>query len=198
MFLLEVLSLEKLLEEGKKRYFFVLLGLSIILVNVHDTLYPIFFIICLPYLADIILSRIKILHLREPYKIEFSNLKNEKYLIILMFICIFTGFLTPLFGTAYTNMIECLSGVSTDFIAELQATKIFNEPLLLFFIVLIIGILSFTKTKVKLKDLLFVIRIFYFCFNGCKECIFYVLDRRNLCIKSFCKFYKSIFGRKFS
>lgn len=125
VFLLEVFALEKLLQDGKKRYFFVLLGLSIILVNVHDTLYPIFFIICLPYLAEIILSRIKILHLKEPYKIEFSNLKNQKYLIILMILCIFTGFITPLFGTAYTNMIECLSRSINRFHSRASGNKAF-------------------------------------------------------------------------
>lgn len=125
VFLLEVFSLEKLLEEGKKKYFFVLVGLSIVLINVHDTLYPIFFIICMPYLAEIILSRIKILHLKEPYKIEFSNFKNEKYLIILMILCVFIGFFTPLFGTAYTNMIECLSRSINRFYSRTSGNKNF-------------------------------------------------------------------------
>lgn len=182
VFILELFALDGLLERGKKRYFWILIFLSIVLVNVHDTLYPIYFIIMLPYLAEIILSKLKIFHLKENYKIKFSNFKNQKYLILLIIICIFTGFLTPLFGTAYTNMLECMSGVSTDFIMELQPVNLLDTDLLLFFVVISIVIIGFTKTKIKLKDLLFVFGFIVFSLMASRNIYFmYLIGTVSVC-----------------
>jgi hypothetical protein len=151
----ELLFLNKLMCEGKKKYSIFIILLSIYMVNFHDTLYPIYLVMMLPYLAEIIIQ--KIFKFKDSYKVELSNLKNAKYLIITILVCLLTGLLTPTFGSAYTNMYKGMSGVTADFIEECQSVNILeNMPLLLLF-GLSFGILCFTKTKVKLKDLLFVI-----------------------------------------
>ena len=77
-------------------------------------------------------------------------------MIILVLLAIGIGFLTPIFGTAYTNIVNCMSGISTEFIGELQPVNLVQNLPLTFIAFLTIGIICFTKTKIKIKDLLFV------------------------------------------
>lgn len=156
IFVLEMYALNGLLERGKKRFAVVLLILPIILANTHDTVWPIYFVIILPYIAEMILNKIKLFKTENSYKIITSEVKNGKLLIIVFVISLFTGLLTPIFGTAYTNMITVMKGVSKDFIQELQEVNIIQNINLLLITVLTIGIIGFTKTKVRLKDLLYI------------------------------------------
>ena len=105
VFILEANFLIELLEKGKKRYFWFLILLAFVLVAVHDTLYILFFVIAMPYLAEIILQKFKI---KLSKNFEYSNLTNQKYLVILLILAIFIGFCTPVFATSYTNLINCM------------------------------------------------------------------------------------------
>ena len=154
IFELEIYSLNGLLERGKKKYFYILLILAFLLVNFHDTVYPLFLVIMMPYLAEVILKRF--LKLDNSNKFEYSNLSNIKYLIILIFLVIGIGFLTPIFATAYTNLVYCMNGVSTEFINELKPVNLFEYIPLTTIFFLSIVLTGFTKTKVKIKDILFV------------------------------------------
>lgn len=153
IFELEIYSLNGLLERGKKKYFYILLILAFLLVNFHDTVYPLFFVMIMPYLGEIVLE--KFLKLKNSSKFEYSNLSNIKYLIILVLLAIGIGFLTPIFGTSYTNLVNCMDGVSTSFISELQSVNLIENLPLTFIAFFTIGIICFTKTKIKVKDLLF-------------------------------------------
>ena len=158
IFELEIICLNGLLERGKKRYFYFLILLAFLLVNFHDTVYPLFFVMMAPYLAEIIIVKL----FKNLGRLESSNLLNIKYLIILIILSIFIGFLTPIFGTAYTNLVYCMEGISTDFINELQPENLVANLWLLIITFLTLGILIFTKTKVKIKDLLFVLGLLIF------------------------------------
>ena len=153
IFELEIYSLNGLVERGKKKYFYILLFLAFLLVNFHDTVYPLFFLMIMPYLGEIVLE--KFLKLKNSSKFEYSNLSNITYLIILTLLAIVIGFLTPIFGTSYTNLINCMDGLSSTFIGELQSVNLLGYFSLTFMAFLTIGIVSFTKTKIKIKDLLF-------------------------------------------
>ena len=154
IFVLEISYLIGLLEQGKKRCFWYLIVLAFLLVLVHDTLYILFFVMMLPYLADIILS--KIFKIDDLHKFKDSKLQNAKYLIILLIVAIPIGFCTPVFATTYTNLINCMSGISTSFINELKPINIIGNVQLLTITFLAIGMLGFTKTKFYIKDILFV------------------------------------------
>ena len=172
LFILEANFLIGLLEEGKKRYFWLLILLAFGLVTVHDTVYILMFIIALPYLAEVVLQKFKI---KLPGNIEYTNLKNGKYLILFLILSIPIGFCTPMFGTAYTNLANCMNGVSTDFISELQPVHLLSSVTLTFAIFLLISIVSFTKTKVKLKDILFVVGFFLFSLIAVRNLFFFYL-----------------------
>lgn len=156
IFLLEMHAINGLVKTNKNRYVFLLLVLPIILANTHDTVWPFYFILFLPYIAEFIVSKIKILRKEEPYKILIDDNIPIKKMLFIIVISLLTGLITPVFGTTYINLFSVMSGVSSTFIQELQPTNILEKIPLLFIIFLCVGIIGFTKTKIRLKDLLYV------------------------------------------
>ena len=89
------------------------------------------------------------------YKIIVEKNKNVKWLILVMVICAFTGLVTPIGDTPYTYLLHTMKGNTTGNIAEhLPLTLYSNKEALITFSVVVI-MLAFTKTKIKLKDLFF-------------------------------------------
>ena len=87
------------------------------------------------------------------YKIIIEKNKNVKWLILVMIICAFTGLVTPIGDTPYTYLLHTMKGNTTGNIAEHLPLTLYNnkEALITFSVVIIM--LAFTKTKIRLKDL---------------------------------------------
>ena len=173
IFELEIYGLIGLLEQGKKRYFWFLILVAFLLVLFHDTLYLLYFLLAMPYLGDFILS--KLFHIEKLHKFENSNLKNIKYLIILLVLAVPIGFCTPIFASTYTNLINCMNGVSATFISELKPVNIIQDMNLLTITFLVIGMIGFTKTKFKIKDILFVLGLLLFAMMAGRNVYFLYL-----------------------
>lgn len=94
--------------------------------------------------------------LKNPYKIKLTKNSNVKWLILVMVICAFTGLLTPLGDTPYTYLYKTMQGNTTQNINEHLPMTIIDESEALSAIVLILAILTFTKTKIKLSDLFMI------------------------------------------
>ena len=94
--------------------------------------------------------------LKNPYKIRLTKNSNVKWLIIVMIICAFTGLLTPLGDTPYTYLYKTMQGNTTQNINEHLPMTIVDETEALTAIVVILAILTFTKTKIKLSDLFMI------------------------------------------
>lgn len=94
--------------------------------------------------------------LKNPYKIKLTKNPNVKCLIVVMIICAFTGLLTPLGDTPYTYLYKTMQGNTTQNINEHLPMTIVDETEALTAIVLILAILTFTKTKIKLSDLFMI------------------------------------------
>ena len=110
------------------------------------------------------MSKIKIKReeeLNHPYKIRFTKNKNVKWLVLIMIICAFTGLLTPLGDTPYTYLYKTMQGNTTQNINEHLPMTIVDEKEALAAIVLILAILTFTKTKIKLSDLFMIAGLCY-------------------------------------
>lgn len=182
IFTFEMYAITGLVNTGKKRYIITLLILPIILANTHDTVWPFYFVMFLPYIAEGIISKIKLLNNERPYKIIVEEIKSFKIIIIIILISLITGLITPVFGTAYINLFTVMKGVSKTFIQELQTVDILSSIPLLTIIFLILGIISFTKTKVKLKDLLFVFGFTILSLMAARNCYFlYLLGIISVC-----------------
>ncbi len=201
LFILTVYFIEMFLETKKKRYVVGLIIIPIIIANVHLAVFPFYFVLYLPYIAEymiyilsnteIILVTAKIDRLNKkilkttkeeeiqkikdeinrleqknektinkkekinanPYKIKIRGNNNVKALIIIMIICLFTGFLTPLGTTPYTYLIKTMQGTTTHNISEHLPLTLVNNLEFMCTLVLFIAILTFTDTKIRLSDL---------------------------------------------
>lgn len=193
IFAIEMYAITGLVRTGKKRYVVTLLILPIILANTHDTVWPFYFVLFLPYIAEWIIDKIKLLNNDEPYKIIVKDIKCFHIMIIIMIISAITGLFTPVFGTAYINLFTVMQGVSKTFIAELQQVDILSTMPLFFIVTLIIGIIGFTRTKVELKDLLFVFGFLIMSLMADRNCYFlYLIGIISVCniITEFLKTYE--------
>lgn len=201
LFILTVYFIEMFLETKKKRYVVGLIIIPIIIANVHLAVFPFYFVLYLPYIAEymiyilsnteIILVTAKIDRLNKkilkttkeeeiqkikdeinrleekneknirkkekikanPYKIKIRGNDNVKALIIIMIICLFTGFLTPLGTTPYTYLIKTMQGTTTHNISEHLPLTLVDNLEFMCTLVLFIAILTFTDTKIRLSDL---------------------------------------------
>lgn len=222
LFALTILYIEKFLDTSKKRYAIYLIIISLIVANVHIAVWPFFFVLFMPYIAEYIIASliemniisklilffknrrikkiekklnksktdvqkneilIKIEKLKEdlfnqkikeekiiakakerrnsPYKIEISKNKTVKWLILVMIICILTGLLTPLGDSPYTYLAKTMQGNTMKSISEHQPLTLYNNKNILIFFALIIAMLTFTKTKITLKELFMVVGLMY-------------------------------------
>lgn len=185
LFLLEFYSIEKVTEsECKKRYIAYLIIIPILLANMHASVFPMYFIFYLPYIAEFILSKLN-LKFNENSKIIIQK-RNIKKLIILFFIGILCGFIKPLYVHPFSDMIKANSEVAVNMIKELKPIKIIENIYFVFFIIITISIISFTKTKVRITDCLYIlgfcllslyaIRCIYFFYLISSICIFRIVN----------------------
>ena len=94
--------------------------------------------------------------LKNPYKLNLEKNTNVRWLIIVMIIALFTGLCTPLGFTPYTYIVHTLQSNETQFINEHLPMTLVENPKILCAIVIFLGILTFTKAKIKLSDLFMI------------------------------------------
>ncbi len=161
IFALEILFIEKFLENGKKKYLGGLLILSLILCNIHVAVWPFYFILYLPYLVEylisLIISKIKkknkvITFLEKKFDLEKN--KNIKYLFLTMLISPITGLLTPIKDTPYTYLIKTMMGNSQKYIDEHKMIGWLESPFTIIITLETFFLAIFSK--VKLRDLFIV------------------------------------------
>ena len=93
---------------------------------------------------------------KEPYKVLVEKNKNMLALIIIMMIATFTGLLTPIGDTPYTYLIHTMQGNTTENISEHLPITLYNSKYILGYFMIIIGLISFTRVKIKLSDLFLI------------------------------------------
>lgn len=93
---------------------------------------------------------------KEPYKVLVEKNKNMVALIIIMMVATFTGLLTPIGDTPYTYLIHTMQGNTTQNISEHLPITLYNSKYILGYFMITIGLISFTKVKIKLSDLFLI------------------------------------------
>jgi len=204
LFVLTIYNIERFLQTKKKRYAITLIVIPILIANLHAAVWPFYFVLYLPYLAEFVISAFldsycwfkislalkkkrleKLYKNREknktkietlirkvdntqtamdtfkasrerakahPYKIRMECNKNVKWLILVMIICAFTGLVTPIGDTPYTYLVKTMQGNTTSSINEhLPLTLANNTGAIVVFVILLV-ILIFTDTKIRLRD----------------------------------------------
>ena len=198
LFVLTIYFIERFLETKKKRYAVGLIIIPTLIANLHTAVFPFYFILYLPYIAEYIfavfeertakfkikiatnknedpekikqlreelkkleekIDKIKVKRTKElqnPYKIKLVKRDNCKWLILIMVICIFTGLLTPLGNTPYTYLQKTMQGNTTQNINEHLPMTLANDTEVVCTLVILLAILIFTKTKIRLCDLFMI------------------------------------------
>ena len=111
----------------------------------------------------------------EPYKLKLERNKNIKWLFVLMLICAGTGLITPLGKTPYTYLYNTMKGSTTKNINEhLPLTLINNIPIMCTLIILISAI-TFTKVKIKVRDLFMIGGLCYLMFASKRQSTMFIL-----------------------
>lgn len=163
IFATQILFIESFLKNGKKGYLLGLLVLSLLLCNIHVAVWPFYFIVYLPYLAEYLIATIvsKIKLKKENKFIKFiksriilERSENIKYLFIIMLLSTLTGLLTPIKDTPYTYLYKTMIGNTQKYISEHQMISWRNSPftIIITFETFFLACLS----KVKLRDLFMI------------------------------------------
>ena len=111
----------------------------------------------------------------EPYKIVIEKNKNVKWLIVIMLICGLTGFLTPLGTTPYTYLYNTMNGNTTSNINEHLPMTLAKDIPILCSIVVVISLLTFTKTKIRISDLFMIGGLCYLMLSSKRQASMFVL-----------------------
>lgn len=159
LFALEIYFIEMILKTGKKKYGYGLLLISLLICNIHVAVWPFYFILFLPYLAEAFITwlstKSKLLKKILEKKFAVEKNKNIKYLLIIILLSLFTGLLTPIGDTPYTYLIKTMMGNSQSYIQEHQMISWINSP---FTIIIAFETLFLTAiAKVKMRDLFMVL-----------------------------------------
>lgn len=227
LFALTVLFIEEFLASKKKRYAIGLIIISILIANLHVAVWPFYFVLYLPYIAQYIIVLIsrsnlgykinkkltekrlkrlekakldkkeikdldnkiekvkqKLIDMEEaherseknaerrrnnPYKVIIEKQDAVKWLILIMIICAFTGLLTPLGDTPYTYLIKTMEGNTMDNISEHQPLTLINNMGMMICIIIVLALITFTDTKVKLSDLFMLGGLLYMSFMSRRQ-----------------------------
>lgn len=207
LFILTIFNIEQFIETKKKRYAIVLVIISLIIANIHVAVWPFFFVLFLPYIAEYVITIIrdgyyvrkyilkrnqnrlnkyiqkqvseekieqqrKVVQLLEerihrnmdihakmqenPYKIIIKRENNVKWLILIMVICALMGLITPIGDTPYTYLLKTFQGNTTRYISEHQPMVFAENGIALGCVIFLVGILTFTDTKIRLRDLFMI------------------------------------------
>lgn len=84
---------------------------------------------------------------KHPYRLKLQKNPAVKWLIVIMIICLFTGFLTPLGDTPYTYLIKTMEGNTTNSISEHQPLTLINDKEFICILVLFLAILILQMQK---------------------------------------------------
>ena len=157
LFVIEIYSLDKLVLTNKKRYYVYLLLVSLLICNMHVAVWPFYFILFLPYIAEAILAKILkkikydskfIRYIKR--KIVVQENINLKPLLIAMFLSLFTGLITPIKDTPYTYLIKTMMGNSQKYINEHKSVPLIQN---LFTIIIIVETFFWGFfSKIKARD----------------------------------------------
>lgn len=112
---------------------------------------------------------------RNAYKIKIERNNNIKYLVIIMIICLFAGLLTPIGLTPYTYLIKTMQGDTTKNISEHLPLILSNNLEIMSALVVFLAILTFTDTKIRLRDLFMLGGLVFLTFYSRRQASIFIL-----------------------
>ena len=240
LFAFTILGIEKFLQTKKLRYVLLLLVIPIIIANVHSAVWPFYFVLYLPYIAEYFITclattnfvyKFKSLILKfkkkkigeEQYKSKKEELKekNEKYkseiatrldntyklkvvkesgakwLIVIAIVCLFTGLLTPIKDMPYTYIIRTEQGETTQNISEHLPLVLINNTNMIVILVILFGLLMFTRTKIKIRDFFMLLGLLFLTFMTQRQSSMLILIGNFILVRLICEFLSYLYEKYF-
>lgn len=133
--------------------------------------------------------------LQNPYKIKLVKNNHVKELILIMIICAFTGLLTPLGETPYTYLYKTMEGNTTENINEHLPMTLIDEDNVLAAMVIILAILIFSKTKIKLSDLFMIAGLTYLMLSSRRQVTMFAIIGVLVLNKLICNLIEQYYGK---
>ena len=168
LLLLILYSIEKLRNDKKNKYIYIIFISSLLIANMHLAVWPFVFALFLPYVMQDILfyikDKIKISLFN--VEIEKSNLKITLKALLLWFI---TGFMTPNFLVPFSYFIKTRSGISMNTISEHLPSNINNNSILFVLLLFSIILILYKKNKIKMSDFFLLSGLFLLSFMSTRN-----------------------------
>ncbi len=170
LFLIEIIFIENLLQDGKKWNLIGLFLISILIANLHAAVWPFYFILMLPYLFEYLITKIVSKIKNKPKlgifekKIDLVQNKNIKYLGFIFLISLLLGLLTPIGDVPYTYFIKILQGNTMQYINEHKPLVLIENFFVIGYLFILLIPLIFTKVKIRLSDLIMILGLLFMSF----------------------------------
>lgn len=103
------------------------------------------------------------------YKITINKKRNVRWLIVIMLIAVFTGFLTPLGKTPFTYTYLTMEGNTVKNINEHLPLTLTNNIPMLCTLIILIALIAFTRIKINLSDLFMIGGLTYLMFMSRRQ-----------------------------
>ena len=176
LFLWQVYFIEKLINSGKKKYIIYLSLISLLVANLHATIWPFYFILYLPFISQFLIRRLlyffKNNRILFANKLEINSFNNFKLLIFGMFLGFLMGFISPS-KICFTYVFKIMQGSSQNYIIEHAPMVLIKNFSFLIYIVIILVILIFSKTKIKLYELFMISGLVFMSLCSSRHVVFF-------------------------
>ena len=173
LFIWEYYYIYNLIKSKNVKYIILLFVDAVLLANIHASVFPLYFIMYLPFIAEEILSKIKIWN-KDNSKIIIEDNKSIIFLIFTMILGGCGGLLSPSGVAPYINIFKTVGEVSSDFISEMKPVVPVTAIEFTCFWCAIIGILTFSKAKIKLSDSLMILGFTILTFSNYRSIYFLI------------------------
>ena len=171
VFILEYIFITNYLKNSKGKYLIGLFLLSLILCNIHVAVWPFYFIIYIPFIVEYIIA--KITKKNKFLNIEIKKNDNVKKLVIIMFISLLAGFLTPIKDTPFTYLLNTMQGSSQSYIEEHLPPSILGKISLTIFSIIIINLIILGK--IKLHNLFLILGLTIMAYTSVRHMSLYTI-----------------------
>lgn len=124
--------------------------------------------------------------LKGTYKLDVVRAKSTKWLIVIAIICAFTGLLTPIKDMPYTYTLRTMQGNTMQSISEHLPLTLMNNLKAATILALVLGILIFTRTKIKIRDFFMLFGLILLSFISQRQVSMLVLAGNFILARMIC------------
>lgn len=172
LFFLEVYFITKLINTGSNKYIIFLVFGSLLIANLHATVWLFYFILFLPFFAKkLVFNIVNKYSIKYNKKLVIDDVDNMKKLLISFGCCFFIGIFSPS-RICYTYVFRIMLGNTQSFIQEHAPLVVIHEPMFLILIIFLLFALIFSKCKIKIEELFMLCGLIFMSLLSQRHLIF--------------------------